>query len=133
MLIRSKLIRAGGTNVEMGAGKDKRVYDFKPKDKEKPDENHVADVTNQADIARFLAIPEGYEIFDLSEETHEYRNQVAISTATVGTAADAAAADALKARKAELLEAVFKATGKAPNPTTSVAKLEKLLADAKAK
>lgn len=52
MKIRCKLERNGGTSVIL----DDTEYQFLP-----TDEGHVAQVTNEAHIARFLDISEGYE------------------------------------------------------------------------
>lgn len=54
MKIECKLHREGGTYAEVGGVE----YHFEPQ----PDGSHVADVTDEDHIARFLAIPEGYKI-----------------------------------------------------------------------
>ncbi len=56
-LVRCKLKRAGGTHVHFGEGEDVRRYHFKPNDKDE----HVAEITDEGDLARLLAIPEAYE------------------------------------------------------------------------
>lgn len=56
MRIRCKLIREGGSKITIG----ETEYHFKPG----PD-GHIADVTVKDHVARFLAIPEGYELADL--------------------------------------------------------------------
>ncbi len=57
-LIRCKLKRAGGTHVHFGEGEDVRRYHFKPNDKDE----HVAEVADEGDLARLLAVPEAYEL-----------------------------------------------------------------------
>lgn len=123
MLIRSKLIRAAGTLVTLGKGKDAREYHFKPADPKKPNEDHVCDVGNQDDIATFLAIKEGYEVHP-SELVSRAKPKAQV--ADEGDAPDPAAS-ASAPTKAQLLEAVAKKTGKKPHPSTSVAKLQALL------
>lgn len=59
MNIESILKRAGGTKTTMGVIE----YHFAPLTTE-PDAAHVADVTNETHIAQFLAIPEGYRIYN---------------------------------------------------------------------
>lgn len=57
MLIELKIKRAGGTKVSMG----EQDYHFKPASAEEG-APHVAEVTNEEHIARFLGITEGYRI-----------------------------------------------------------------------
>jgi len=57
MLIELKIKRQGGTKVDI----DGQNYHFKPAN-DNPDAPHVAQVTNEEHIARFLAITEGYRI-----------------------------------------------------------------------
>ena len=151
MLLRIKQVRAGGTRVELGKGKGKRVYHFKPMHPQKPDEEHVCDINEQEDIATLLAIKEGYEIH--ASELKGARVKPAAATdpksnpeadpapadkPLAGDAADAAdAADADKGKatggspapdytkmdKPELLKRVEKKTGKKPHPSTGTAKL----------
>lgn len=76
MLIRCKLFRAHGTKVELGKGKTRRQYHFKPAEAAgmegprleaamtNPDLDHVCDIGDKEDLATFLAIPEGYELHD---------------------------------------------------------------------
>lgn len=61
MLIRCKLIRAGGTRVEIG----KSEHHFIGKSDE--DLNHVCEVTNREHIAKLLTIPEAYELVDVEQ------------------------------------------------------------------
>jgi hypothetical protein len=154
MLIRCKLFRPGGTRVELGKGKGKRLYHFKPQEAaglkgpelaaamENPDLEHVVDVADKEDIATLLAIPEGYEIHDSVVETP------AAKTATKKAAAQSASKKAGKKapepgnysslKKPDLIKRIVghpKFTGKAPHGTTPTAKLiEQLEAlDAEAK
>lgn len=55
MLIRSKIERKGGTTVTIA----ERTYEFVPQE---PGAPHICNVEDEADIARFLSIPEGYEV-----------------------------------------------------------------------
>lgn len=130
MLIRIKQSRANGTHVELGKGADKRVYHFKPKNPQKPDEEHVCEVNNKDDIATLLAIKEGYEIHD--SELKGTRVTPTTKTEPTGNAADAdkgkaaggsPAPDYTKMDKSELLKLVEKKTGKKPHPSTVTAKL----------
>lgn len=61
MNIESLLKREGGSKIDL----DDKVYHFKPN----AAGAHVADVQDKAHVARFLAIPEGYAIYDPSEAT----------------------------------------------------------------
>lgn len=58
MLIESKIKRPGGTRVPMPSGIE---YHFKP-ESESAEARHLCEVENEDDLARFLAIPEGYKI-----------------------------------------------------------------------
>lgn len=60
MKIECKLRRDGGTKVELG--------DIEYHFEEQADGAHVADVTNEEHLARFLAIPEAYKIHGLAEK-----------------------------------------------------------------
>jgi hypothetical protein len=60
MLIRSKIERKGGTFVTL----DKTEYHFKPA---KAGDPHIATVEDQAHIARFLSITEGYQFHGVSD------------------------------------------------------------------
>ncbi len=125
MLIRLKQIRAGGTLVTMGKGKEAREYHFKPVDPtKKPNEDHVCDVAHQDDIATFLAIKEGYEVHQseiASRATPASKPAVLPGAEPEGNDGDPAS------DKAELIAAVAKKTGKKPHPSTSVAKLQAML------
>lgn len=57
MLIRCKLLREGGTKVQIAD----REYHFKPIQGGDPND-HVCEVTHEGDLARLLEIKEGYEI-----------------------------------------------------------------------
>lgn len=57
MLIRSKILREGGTKVTL----DATEYHFKPRPGTSA---HVCDVLDKHHVNRFLAISEGYELFD---------------------------------------------------------------------
>ncbi|MEW5709829.1 MAG: hypothetical protein AB1830_13140 [Pseudomonadota bacterium] len=57
MLIRCKLLREGGTKVQIAD----REYHFQPIQGGDPNE-HVCEVTHEGDLARLLEIKEGYEI-----------------------------------------------------------------------
>lgn len=56
MKIRCKLERADGTQVKL----DETDYDFQPN----AANAHVCEVTDKEHIARLLAIPEAYELYD---------------------------------------------------------------------
>jgi len=55
MKVRCSLVRKDGTEVTIG----KTVYHFKP---EVPGGDHFCDVTNKKHLAKFLAIPEAYDL-----------------------------------------------------------------------
>lgn len=55
MLIRCKIQRKGGSKVLMGGIE----YHFKPHD-DAPDSPHIANVTNEEHIAKFLSVTEAY-------------------------------------------------------------------------
>lgn len=132
MLIRSKLIRAGGTEVVLGKGKDARHYHFKPTDPSKPGEDHACDVSNQDDIATLLAIKEGYEV-----HPSEVKSRVPPAAPKAVPPTEPAPPQATPPQpaakpgrtKAELIAAVIDKTGKKPHPSTSTAKLESILAE----
>lgn len=70
MLIQSLIKRKNGTKVQLS-----QEYHFKPQDSAlKPgtpeflSAHHVAEVKNQRDMAKLLAIPEGYAVFLTDEE-----------------------------------------------------------------
>lgn len=151
MLIRSKLFRPGGSKIELGKGKEVRRYHFKPLAKDAalddPDIEHVADVTDAADVATFVAITEGYEI-----HSSELKKPAAVAiakkvasdadTKVKREAAEAAAATARtraggysSMKKPDLIKLIAERTGKAPHGTTPLAKLigqlEKLDLEAK--
>lgn len=138
MLIRSKLIRTGGSEITLGKGKDdRRLYHFKPRDPRKPDEDHVCDVNDQKDIATFLAIEEGYEIHpsEVASRVKEDEDAPSPKPKKPTTLRESTAAgqdgDASKAKpaltRAQLFDAVAKKTGKRPHATTSTAKLQAIL------
>lgn len=64
MDVRCKIERKGGSIVTM----DKTTYHFTPVEEGGP---HIASVNNQKHLARFLAIPEGYELFTPGANTAE--------------------------------------------------------------
>jgi len=75
MLIRSKILRAGGTKVSLTGG----AYDFQP---HKGDPSvHVAEVSNKAHVAQFLSVPEGFEIFS-AKDSEDAAEQAAKIIAT---------------------------------------------------
>ena len=138
MLIRCKLIRAGGSQITLGKGKDERLYHFKPFDPKKPGEDHVCDVADQKDIATFLAISEGYEIHPAEIASRVVPTKGSAPTPAKTTTATEPGAPAQKGGEAsapkalskeELIAAVTKKTGKKPHLSTSVKKLEALLAE----
>lgn len=112
--------------------KEKRLYRFKPLDSTKPDENHVCDVTDQQDIAKLLAIPEGYEIHASELERRATPKAAPAARALEPwpeqQAAPGADADKDKRTHKELLAAVAKKTDRKPSPATSRKKLLELLA-----
>ena len=55
-LIRCKIIREGGSVIDIG----KKEYNFKPNEKG----DHVAEVTDESHIGRFLSIERGYEVYE---------------------------------------------------------------------
>jgi len=82
MLIESKIRREGGTIVDMGKGANTRRYHFKPQAPLNPNNPeahlhvpHVAEVENENDLARFLAIPEGYKIHGAKAEPEEEESE----------------------------------------------------------
>lgn len=114
--------------------KEKKVYLFKPLDASRPDENHVCDVTDQADIAKLLAIPEGFEIHS-SELARRAAPKAAKRPAPAPKPekndegpADGGNGEAAAMSRGELLKAVAEKTGKRPSPATSKKKLLELLA-----
>lgn len=136
MLLRIKQVRRlpdgkPGTDVDLTHtdAKAKAIVEFRPLDPKNPDVDHVAEVTDQQQIAKLLAIPDGFEI-------HK-RTAAAAGVAEAGKSAEApgaATSDAASAgikpkmSKAELIEAVTKKTGKKPHPSTSTKKLQEVLA-----
>lgn len=64
MKIESIIRRKNGTRVEM----DDQVYHFKPTPE---DVRHIADVSVAAHVKRFLAIPEGFQPAEVSEQPKE--------------------------------------------------------------
>jgi hypothetical protein len=142
MLIRCKLFRVGGSKVELGKGKTRRQYHFKPREAaglkgpeldavmNDQDLDHVCDVAEKEDIATFLAIPEGYEVHDSA-----IASPAAKAAKRVAKKAKPAAKNGAKAkpagnyahmRKPDLIKRIvehpnFK--GKAPHGTTPTSKL----------
>lgn len=127
-----------GSDIELGKGAEKRVYEFRPADPKDPTRNHVCtfDVANpraQGDLATLLAITDGFEI------------DVTALPATVPPAAVAPAAppskpaeppqaaaappvasqalDVTKLDRKGLLDAVEALTGTRPHPSTPSKKL----------
>lgn len=87
MLIRIKQIRrladgkAYGTDVPLGTGKKQRTLEFRPLDPQRPEHDHVCNVTDKDDIATLLAIPSGFEIHESQVGTTEAKLAQAASTA----------------------------------------------------
>lgn len=75
MQIECKLKRAGGTTVPMG----EKTYHFNPLD----DGAHVAEVTIEEHIARFLSIPEGYRFYNANGHTLDLPEPVVAASAPV--------------------------------------------------
>jgi len=144
MKIRIKQIRNGGSEITFGPNHERR-YHFKPETPNRPDENHVCEVTHDGDLAAMLGNPNSFEI-------HKGAAQAAAQAAAAGTAGAAApaapaAGDAGKgaddgkagdtgkafdidtADKAALIAYIVSKGGKKPHPSTSI---EKLRAAAKA-
>lgn len=115
MLIKSKLIRAGGTIVTLGKGDDKRTYHFKPANPEVENKNHVCEVTERADISTLLAIGEGYEIHD--EEFAKAVNPVKQSAPAVD---DSAGQDYSRMDRKQLFAILEAKTGKKSHPATKI-------------
>lgn len=135
MLIRCKQIRPNGTEVVFGkTAEERRVYKFKPRDPNRPGQDHVCDVTDQRDLASLLAIPEGFEIHPsaagarLPEPASTAPSEPPGPAKTTAPKASKTAGQAAAVDKAALLKAVEEKTGKRPNPATSVAKLQAMLA-----
>jgi|SRR3972149_2317336 len=62
MLIQCLLKRPNGTEIKFGdVNKPLAVYHFKPQDPGNSESPHVCEVTDEAHIARFLSIKEGYQ------------------------------------------------------------------------
>ena len=125
MLIRSKIIRAKGTRVQFGKGRDQVEYHFKPQDPKRPLDDHVCDITDKEHIARLLSITEGYEVHD-----SEVASRVKTAPPPPKPEKPAVAAQGNPSAygamdKDALIKAVTERTGKAPHPTT---KREKLVA-----
>lgn len=108
MLIRSKILRAGGTTVTLPG----TTYDFQPY---KGDNSiHVATVENKAHVAQFLSIPEGFEIF--SEKDAEADAEAAAAILKAASDEDKAEGDALTAMtEADLAEAFRELFDRVPN------------------
>lgn len=145
MLLRCKLNRPTGTHVELGKGKSKRDYHFKPVDDKKENkDDHVCEVEDADDIGTLLAIREAYEIHP-SELKGKNAKAAQAAQTEAGTDEDEdpdAKADADKSNsgdqatgplhygkmeKADLIILVAKRTKKDPHPSTSKAKLIKML------
>lgn len=103
MKIRCKLEREGGTPVTL----DETEYRFVP------DANgaHVAEVKDKAHVARLLAIPEAYEIYD-EEEAANAKKAAPTSGETTGTDPYAGLT------RAQLDDAHKEKFGKKPSPRT---------------
>lgn len=145
MLIRIKQIRnladgKPGTDVVLGKGANQRTLSFRPLDPKQPDRDHVCDVTDPQDIARLLAIPEGYEVHE-SELASRVREPAPAKAEETGDAAGAERAEqksgngkalawymAPDVDKEKLLAAVAEKTGRKPHPSTSIKKLQEMLA-----
>lgn len=82
MLIECKIKRPDGTHVPMPSGID---YHFKP-ESAAPEARHLCEVDNEDDLARFLAIPEGYKI---AREDAAKRATTALAPAPAPAAAPA--------------------------------------------
>jgi len=137
MLLKCKLFRVGGSKVELGKGKTRRQYHFKPGNiaglkgpeldaaMNNPDLEHVCDVTEKEDIATFLAIPEGYEIHDSVVATPTAKAAVAKAKPKNGVKAKPAGNYA-SMKKPDLIKRIVEHpnfTGKAPHGTTPTDKL----------
>lgn len=89
MKIECKLIRDGGTRADI----DGVEYHFEPL----PDGKHVAEVTHEAHIDRFLAIPDGYRVY---HGEHDPKGKPAAVAASAGLSP----APAKKAREGSFLK-----------------------------
>jgi len=147
MLIRCKIFRTGGTTVELGKGKGRRIYKFIPREAaglkgpellgalSDPDLEHVCDVSEKEDIATLLAIPEGYEVHDSVVAQPTAKARPAATKNGSKSASKPGGYSNLK--KPDLIKRIAghpKFTGKAPHGTTPtdklVAQLEALDAEA---
>lgn len=144
-----------GTNVDLTKkGGPRNVHEFRPLNPAKPDEDHVCDVSDPDDVAQLLAIKEGYEIHPTVLKPGAAKKVEITTTASaaaasgIQTAGDKTetgdqktgeVANASKTHtgdtnapgpltKDELIAAVAKKTGKKPHPSTSVKKLQEMLA-----
>lgn len=108
MLIRSKIIRAGGTKVTL----DGVEYHFKPEAEDDP--AHVCDVTNGAHQAQLLSIKDGFAIH--VQKTDEQKAEAKQAEEAVKAAEKAAEDDGLESMtRADLDKAFRELFERAPN------------------
>ncbi|WP_296763708.1 hypothetical protein [Sediminimonas sp.] len=100
MLIRSKILREGGTKVVL----DDTEYHFKPEADEP--EAHICDVKNAAHRARLLSIKDGFCIH--TQKTAEQKAEAKAAEKEAQDAEDAADADGLEVATRAQLDAEFK-------------------------
>lgn len=111
MLIQSILYRPGGTVVTLGG----QTYHFIPA-AQYPNKPHLCDVTNEAHIARFLSIPEGYRVYIAPTAS----GTPAIEAASAAVLAKAQAdAPAIGQGSAPAMDAAASTATKAPKATSS--------------
>lgn len=170
MLIRIKQIRmladgdGFGTDIPLGKGADAVVLQFRPRNPERPDREHVCDVKDSDHVAQLLAIKEGFEVHPEALKTAEGKAAAAAAARVKPAGQDGAGVDALsddeleaelkrrraakdgsnvepddvndktvippeidKLSRADLIAAVTKKQGKAPNPATSTKRLKEML------
>jgi len=136
MLIRCKLFRPGGSKVQLGKGKDRREYHFKPidpkADLDSPEIDHVADVSDKDDIGTLLAIKEGYEVHgpEVVGKVKAAGGQTSLPPppppappAPQAHSADQGQKHYASMGKPDLLKLVAERTGSKPAPTTPRQKL----------
>ena len=122
MLIESILIREGGTWVEM----DGVSYHFAPT----PAGPHICDIDDPKHIGAFLAIPEGYRVFDTQQGPALPGSAGAAGDGEGASPSSGAGTPDLDAMSRDELAALYEErTGTKPHHLLGEAKLRKLVAE----